>query len=244
MESKDYCWGNSRRREEGKRAQSPGKKSFPLQWQPAQHHSPVLLFPVQKNHHVLLKLHFITQKRHTELLLVCNLNSHLNGPFVPHDFLVLVKFLNILAMKKMLENVSLGSSETQKAKGREEKKKKKKKAAKRISCSEKNKNKKSGHLIASSRPPAGVFSVDVIARHILLRPLWCSSPGTKGRVQGLATLGREAIMLPWEKPTDVQQWEQAGAGVAEHRRLPSSAGRDPTPCSRPHLNGTADTWMS
>lgn len=48
-------------------------------------------------------------------------------------------------------------------------------------------------------------------------------------------------MLPWEKPADGQQWEQAGAGIAKHGRSPRSAGSDPTLCSRPHLNGTADT---
>lgn len=56
-----------RRSEEGERAQSPGK-SFPSQWWPAQHHSPVLIFPAQKAHRVLLKPHFFTQIRYVERL--------------------------------------------------------------------------------------------------------------------------------------------------------------------------------
>lgn len=49
-----------RRREEGERAQTPGK-TFPLQGRAAEHHSPVLISLAQKAHRVLLKPHFFTQ---------------------------------------------------------------------------------------------------------------------------------------------------------------------------------------
>lgn len=98
------------------KGQSP-QESFPLQQLPPQHHSPVLIFQAQR---VLLKPHFFTQIICVESSLWFAIPPNPDSPFLPHNFLISVKFLKVLAMKNKPENMSSGEIQVTETTGWEE----------------------------------------------------------------------------------------------------------------------------
>lgn len=163
---------------------------------------------------------------------------HLDSAFLSHNFLISVKILKVLALKNKPENMSSeeiqvteckwwgGQGEISKKQTKAKKKPKKKKNLPKQNPDQKQTRKqgKRGFLFwktGRNKKSGLLMSSSRTPTGVLPVGAPCTAPSRAP--------GQRGRFFCW---------------AAERERAPSPCGRDLSPCSRPHPNGTADTWTS